>query len=284
MGDFHDPDKTDYAYYVTAHEVAHQWWGHQIMPSRTRGANQISETMAEYSALMVLKERYGPDAMPKFLKYALDQYLRGRANEDKFEATMLDNDTRSYVWYQKGSMLMYALQDYLGEARVNQAMNDYMKAARFRQSAPFTNSLEWYGFLKAATPDSLKSWLTDNFEKLTLYDNRITKAEAKAIGNGKYTVTLHVKTATEYYDKTGKELAKGKAPLLVDIAVLTTDGKNKDGLTTKVPLYMQKHSLTPGEHVIEVTVKGKPVKAGIDPYNKLIDRVSDDNLVNVDMP
>jgi len=284
VGDFHDPNKTDYAYYVTAHEVAHQWWGHQIMPSRTRGANQISETMAEYSALMILKQRYGAGAMPKFLKYSLDGYLRGRANEDKFEANMLDNDTRAYVWYQKGSTLMYALQDYIGEDRVNQAMNDYMKAARFRQRAPFTTSLEWYGFLKAATPDSLQGWLTDNFEKLTLYDNRITKAEAKSIGNGSYSVKLYVKSATEYYDKTGKELAKGKAPVVVDIAILTDDGKNKDGMTTKVPLYMQKRSLLPGNHVIEVTVKGKPVKAGIDPYNKLIDRVSDDNLVTVDMP
>ena len=283
VGDFHDPNKTDYAYYVTAHEIAHQWWGHQIMPSRTRGANQISETMAEYSALMVLKQRYGADAMPKFLKYSLDQYLRGRAFEDKFEANMLDNDTRSYVWYQKGSMLMYALQDYIGEARVNQAMNDYMKAARFRQKAPFTTSLEWYSFLKAATPDSLKPWLADNFEKLTLYDNRITKAEAKSVGKDTYKVTLHIKSATEYYDKTGKELAKGKGPIIADIAVLTDDSKNKDGLTTKVPLFMQKRSLTPGEHVIEVTVKGKPVKAGIDPYNKLIDRVSDDNLVKVDL-
>ncbi|WP_020597034.1 ABC transporter permease/M1 family aminopeptidase [Spirosoma panaciterrae] len=284
VGDFRDPDKTDYAYYVTAHEVAHQWWGHQIMPSRTRGANQISETMAEYSALMVLKERYGVDAMPKFLKYSLDRYLGGRAFEDKFEANMLDNDTRSYVWYQKGSMLMYALQDYIGEARVNQAMNDYMKAARFRQKAPFTTSLEWYSFLKAATPDSLKPWLADNFEKLTLYDNRITKAEAKSIGKDQYRIKLYVRSATEYYDKAGKELGKGKGPVLVDIAVLTDDSKNKDGLTVKVPLYMQKRSLTPGEHVIEVTVKGKPVKAGIDPYNKLIDRVSDDNLVTVDMP
>ncbi|GAB3986832.1 M1 family aminopeptidase [Spirosoma daeguense] len=284
IGDFRDPNKTDYAYYVTAHEVAHQWWGHQIMPSRTRGANQISETMAEYSALMVMKQRYSVDAMPKFLKYSLDRYLGGRAFEDKFEATMIDNDTRSYVWYQKGSMLMYALQDYIGEDRVNQAMKDYMKAARFRQNAPFTTSLEWYGFLKAATPDSLKGWLADNFEKLTLYDNRITKAEAKSVGNGQYKVKLYVRSATEYYDKAGKEISKGKTPVIVDIAVLTDDTKNKDRLTLKVPLFMQKRSLTPGEHVIEVTVKGKPVKAGIDPYNKLIDRVSDDNIVNVDMP
>ena len=232
---------------------------------------------------MVLKQRYGADAMPKFLKYSLDQYLRGRANEDKFEANMLDNDRRAYVWYQKGSMLMYALQDYIGEEQVNQAMNKYMKAARFRQQAPFTTSLEWYGFLKAATPDSLRPWLTDNFEKFTLYDNRITKAEAKAIGNDQYRVKLVVRSATEYHDKTGKEIGKGRNPVVADIAVLTTDGKNKDGLTTKVPLYMGKTKLTPGEHVIEVTVKGKPVKAGIDPYNKLIDRVSDDNLVNVDL-
>lgn len=283
VGDFRDPNKTDYAYYVTAHEVAHQWWGHQVMPSRTRGANQISETMAEYSALMVLKQRYGANAMPKFLKYSLDRYLGGRANEDKFEANLLDNDTRSYVWYNKGSMLMYALQDYIGEERVNKAMNDYMKAARFRQQAPFTTSLEWYGFLKAATPDSLKPWLTDNFEKLTLYDNRITKAEAKSIGNGKYSVKLYVRSETQYYDKAGKEIGKGSRPVVTDIAVLTTDGKNKDGLTTKVPLYMQKHSIRPGQQVIEVTVKGKPIKAGIDPYNKLIDRVSDDNLISVDV-
>ena len=178
---------------------------------------------------------------------------------------------------------MYSLQDYIGEERVNKAMNDYMRAARFRQQAPFTTSLEWYSFLKTATPDSLKPWLTDNFEKLTLYDNRITKAEAKSIGKDQYRVKLYVRSETQYYDKAGKEIGRGGHPLVVDIAVLTDDGKNKDGLTTKVPLYMQKRNIRPGEQVIEVTVKGKPVKAGIDPYNKLIDRVSDDNLVNVDM-
>src|SRR5690606_2064129 len=61
--DFSDPNDTDYAFYVTAHEVAHQWWGHQVTPSFTRGANQISESMAEYSALMVLEHAYGKDCM-----------------------------------------------------------------------------------------------------------------------------------------------------------------------------------------------------------------------------
>lgn len=50
----------------------------------------------------------------------------------------------------------------------------------------------------------------------------------------------------------------------------------------KQPLYLQKTWLTPGEHVIEIYVDEVPVKAGIDPYNKLIDRVSDDNLIAVE--
>ena len=39
------------------------------------------ETMAQYSALMVMEEEYGPELMRKFLKYELDRYLRGRGDE-----------------------------------------------------------------------------------------------------------------------------------------------------------------------------------------------------------
>jgi hypothetical protein len=97
LADFSDPNKTDYAYYVSAHEVAHQWWGHQVMPSFTRGGNNISETMAEYSSLMTLKKEYGPDAMQDRLKYALDQYLGGRGGESKGEQTMMDNEDGAYI-------------------------------------------------------------------------------------------------------------------------------------------------------------------------------------------
>jgi len=116
VGDFSDPEDLDYCYTVTAHEVAHQWWGHQVTPSATRGSNQVSESMAEYSSLMVMKKEYGIDAMQRFLKEELDRYLRGRSRESKFEKTLLDNDTQSYVWYRKGGLVLYALQDLIGES------------------------------------------------------------------------------------------------------------------------------------------------------------------------
>jgi hypothetical protein len=281
VGDFSDPDKTDYGYYVTAHEVAHQWWGHQVTPSNTRGANQLSETLAEYSALMVLKKTYGEDAMQKFLKYALDRYLSGRAGESKFEETLMQNDSRSYVWYQKGSLIMYALADYIGEDAVNKGLKAFLEKAAFRQKAPFATTGEFLPYLMNATPDSLRYFVTDGWENICLYENKITEATYLKINEEEYKVKLKVDTKKIYYDGQGNELTQGRYKEYMDIGIFAEDGKNKQGMTMKKPLYMQKHWLTPGQHTLEFTVKGKPVKAGIDPYNKLIDRIPDDNIKEV---
>lgn len=277
VADFSDPDDTDYAFYVTAHEVAHQWWGHQVMPSATRGANQISESMAEYSALMVLRKEYGDECMQKFLKYSLDGYLRGRATESKFEATLLDNDTRAYVWYRKGSLILYALQDLVGEDHLNRALKAYVDSTAFRTKAPFTTSNEWYSFIKRAVPDSLKYFTEDSFEKIALYENKINESDYVKMADGRYKVTINIQSRKVYYDGKGNETGDGTSANLIDIGVFAADGKNDRGMTRKTPLYLRKHWVNPGKSTLEVIVNEEPTKAGIDPYNKLIDRIPDDN-------
>lgn len=282
VANFSDIDKTDYAYYVTAHEVGHQWWGHQITPSFTRGANQISESMAEYSALMVLRQKYGNDVMQNFLKYALDRYLSGRGFETKSEETLLDNETGGYIWYQKGSMVLYALQDYVGEEKLNAAFKAFADKFAMKEQPPFATTDDWYGFIKTATPDSLKYFIEDCFEKVTLYENKVKKAQYTDLGNGMSKVKLTVDVKKLYYDNKGNQTAEGKGKDLIEIGIFTEDSKNAKGMKQKTPLYLQKHWLTAGEHTIELTVKGKPLKAGIDPYNKLIDRIADDNVIAVE--
>lgn len=282
VGDFSDPNDLDYLYTITAHEVAHQWWGHQITPSATRGANQISESMAEYSSLMVMKNEYGVEAMQKFLKEELDRYLRSRANESKFEKTLLDNDNQAYVWYQKGGLVLYGLQDLIGEKTLNNAFKAYMTEARFRPKAPFTTTLEWYDYMKKATPDSLQYYLEDSFKKITLYSNKVTKANYKKLPNGTYQVTIEVESAKEYFNGNGKLLAKGNKPNLLEIAVFDNDNKNKQGMTVKSPLIIEKVWVKPGKSTFKYITKKVPVKAGIDPYNKMIDRIPDDNIKTIE--
>ena len=51
-----DDKDIDYSFYVTAHEIAHQWWAHQVIGGNVQGATVLSETLAQYSALMVMKQ------------------------------------------------------------------------------------------------------------------------------------------------------------------------------------------------------------------------------------
>ncbi|WP_282121792.1 ABC transporter permease/M1 family aminopeptidase [Algibacter mikhailovii] len=281
VGDFSDPEDIDYAYMVTAHEVAHQWWGHQITPSSTRGSNQISESMAEYSSLMVMKKEYGIDAMQKFLKRELDRYLRGRANESKFEKTLLDNDTQAYVWYQKGGLILYGLQDLIGERNLNNGFKAYMHAAKFREKAPFTTTTEWYDYIKSVTPDSMQYYLEDSFEKITLYSNKAIEATYKKLKNDTYEVTIHVESKKEFFDGNGTQVGSSEQPNLLDIGIFENDGKNENDMTSKSPLMIKKEWVKSGKSKYTFITKKLPIKAGIDPYNKMIDLIPDDNLITI---
>ena len=55
----------DYPFYITAHEVAHQWWAHQVMGGNVQGSTMMSESLAQYTALMVMKHEYGPAQMKR---------------------------------------------------------------------------------------------------------------------------------------------------------------------------------------------------------------------------
>lgn len=282
VGDFSDPNDLDYVYTVTAHEVAHQWWGHQISPSATRGANQISESMAEYSSLMVMKKEYGVDAMQKFLKEELDLYLRSRANESKFEKTLLDNDNQTYVWYRKGGLILYGLQDLIGEDNLNRGFKAYTEAAKFRQNAPFTTTTEWYNYMKSVTPDSLKYYLEDSFENITLYSNKVTEATYKKLADNKYEVTFSVESSKNYFDGTGKLLKEGTKANLLEIAIFDNDIENAQGMTIKSPLMIERVWVKPGKSSFTYIINKLPIRAGIDPYNKMIDRIPDDNLISIE--
>jgi len=277
--DFSDLDKFDYGYFVTAHELAHQWWGHQVVPNRTRGSNLISESLAEYTALILTQRKYGKDNMKRFLKQELDDYLRGRANEAKKENVFI-NCNRAYEWYNKGSLILYGLQDLIGLDTLNKALHEFRDAYAFHGAPPYPGSNDLYRYIAKHVPDSVKYYLDDTWNKITLYENKVIDAKVTPTGKkDEYKVDLKVSTRKMYADSAGNEKPAAKMNDYIDIGVFAADSKDKDGRTQTNPLYLKKHKLTAGEHDIQLIVKGsKPVRVGIDPYVKLIDRIPDDNV------
>ena len=278
IADLRDPSKIDYPYYVTAHEVAHQWWAHQVIGANMQGSTMLSESLAQYSALMVMEHRYGANQMRKFLKYELDAYLGGRAGETVAEEPLAKVENQQYIHYRKGSLIFYALKDYIGEDTFNGVLKRFLEAKQFQQP-PYTTSQEFMDSLSASVDPKWKPVLDDFFWKITLYDNRITEATAKKLPNGKYQVTLKVHSGKIYVDGKGKE-TDADPGIPVDIGVFAASpGKGQEGK----PLYMEKRDVPKGDSTITVEVDGVPAEAGIDPYNKLIDRVSDDNRRTVSL-
>ncbi|WP_207432951.1 ABC transporter permease/M1 family aminopeptidase [Sabulibacter ruber] len=272
-----DPEDIDYPFYVTAHEVAHQWWAHQVIGGDVQGSTLMSETMSQYSALMVMKKEYGAERMKKFLKYEMNNYLLGRAGERKKELPLALVENQQYIHYRKGSVVMYALADYIGEDKLNAALKEYVQKVAFQQ-APYTNSVEFLSYIRKATPDSLQYLVDDMFENITLYENKATEASAVKQKDGSYKVTFTVDAKKFRADSLGNE-SQAKLNDYIDVAVMTR--KKIDGNWQDAPLYLQKQRIKAGQNKLEIIVKEKPQKAGIDPFNKLIDRNPEDNLKEV---
>ena len=266
-----DPDKDiDYVYYVTAHEVAHQWWGHQVMEAGVKGNAMLSESMSQYSALMVLKHKFTPEILERYLKYELDRYLSGRAGESKKEQPLELVEGQGYIHYNKASLAFFALQDYISEDSVNAAFRRFNETWRFKD-APYPTSADLLKEIRKVTPDSMKYIIKDMFETITLFENKTDSAFYKEKGKDEFEVTLYTSAEKLRADSTGLE-----TPLAIndwiDIGVY---GKNKAGQDSL--LYLKKHKITKKENEFKILVKSKPRKAGIDPLHKLIDRHSNDN-------
>jgi hypothetical protein len=276
------PDDVDYPFYVTAHEVAHQWWAHQLIGADAQGSTMLSETLAQYSALMVMEKEFGPANMRKFLEYELNSYLTGRGVERRKEVPLELVENQPYIHYNKGSLVSYAMRDYIGEDRMNRAIRGVLDATKFR-GPPYPTSLRLVDSLRAATPDSLKYLIADLFENITLYELKTDSVVANAAPGGRYAVDLYVTAKKLRADSLGKETEKPMSDWIDigDFAKAPAKRDPKIDDKVGVPLYLQKQKIKSGAQKITVVVDSLPYRAGIDPLHKLIDRITTDNTVGV---
>ncbi len=265
--------EVDQASYGTAHEVAHQWWGGQVRGAPVRGHGLLSESLANYSAMMVTEKAYGPEAARRVYDFQMQRYLAGRARFAR-EVPLLEVEDQPYIAYRKGAIALYTLREQVGEDRVNGALRRYFEKHR-AGVPPYPTSRDLYAELRAATPDSLRPLLTDLFETVTLWDVKAERARVEPTGTGAYRVTLDVVARKLRADGAGRET---EVPMddFVEIGVFAPGGGDGPG----APLHLARHRIRSGRQTIRITVPRRPARAGIDPYGKLIDRKRDDNVVD----
>ncbi len=277
IADLRDPDDIDYVFYVTAHEVAHQWWAHQVIGADVQGSTVLSETLAQYSALMVMEKEYGREHMRKFLAFELDRYLAGRGREAHRELPLVRVENQPHIHYNKGSLVMYALREYVGEAEVNRVLADYLAAVGF-SGPPYPTARGLVERLAAVVPADRRYLIEDLFETITLYDNRAHVATARQRDDGQWEVELKVET---HKYRAGDDGTESEVPMddLVEVGVFV---EGPDG-SAEVPSALRLERLGGGSHTITIVSPDLPVRAAIDPRALLIDRTPSDNARAVEM-
>ena len=196
--------------------------------------------------------------------------------ERKKEVPLLYVENQPYIHYQKGSLCFYALRDYIGEDAMNAALHAFL-AEWALKGPPYPTARDLLAEFDRVTPDSLKYVLTDLFEDMTFYENKTDSATTKRLPDGTYGVHLvfHSKKLK------GDSLGNTKEVPMADYVDVGVFGEHVAGQKLGAPLLVKKIRITQAVTVVDLVVPKEPRRAGIDPYNKLIDRTPEDNVIAV---
>jgi ABC-2 type transport system permease protein len=279
--EYHEEDPFDYVAGITAHEFAHQWWPGQMTGAEMEGYIVFIETLAQYSAHMMIRQWRGEDQIRRFLQYELDRYLGGRFWEQSEPPLARVLGHQSYIGYRKGALVMYLLSKRIGEDGVNRALRNML--ARYKwKGAPYPRTLDLIAAFRAeAKTDEDQALITDLFERVTLYNLAVIGPTAIRRPDGRWDVTLPIEAKKFYV--TG-EAVETETPFAERIEIgLFTAEPGGNAFDESHVMVMERQPIRSGRQVLKFVTDKQPLFTGVDPYNFYIDRDSADNVAGVEI-
>jgi len=158
---------------LAGHELSHQWWGtNQFTADDREGAAFLSETMAMYTELMLVKKMYGMNRVLENVKMHLGIYLseRGFVVEQPLIRTLSGN---AFQHYSKGMVAMYQLSEMIGEVKVNQCLRNLFQKHSYPDKPPIAT--DFLQELYQVTDTSLHQKIDDLFKYISTYEFKMTK-------------------------------------------------------------------------------------------------------------
>lgn len=270
--DIGDDTKVNPVDAIIAHELAHQWWAHQLIGANIQGHAMLSEGLAEYATLMVLKNKLkDPIALRRFLELDHNGYLSGRSESNGLEPSLHKVENQRYLQYSKSSLIFYALQEYMGEEKINTALSDFLKRYKYK-APPYPSTLDFLDFLNVVVPDSLSSFVDESFKRNILYDLQLKQVNLKKQSDT-YILSLEIESHKIETDSLGNAY---EIPMDDWIAI----GFYLDEEETQ-PYRQKKIKISNAQSTFTFALDTLPIKAAIDPMHLLIDKNYNDNVKRI---
>lgn len=278
-----DETDMDMPFFIAAHEMAHQWWGDQINPANVQGKTMISETLAQYSALMVFKKEFSEEKVNDLLRWNIGQYVKYSAQEAVPEPPLsLVGTGQEYIHYRKGMINLHAFQHYVSEDSVNKALQRFLRdwnsytGLKKKHTGRYPTTDDLLGYFREVTPDSLQYIIRDLFTSVILYDNKLRYADYEKVAEKQYSVTVTLDMKKIKMDSLGKS-ASTAIDDWVELGVYAKDEQGKESL-----VLLQEVKIHEEQTTVKLSVPQRPVKIVLDPHFLLMDKNITDNEKSFD--
>jgi hypothetical protein len=137
--------------FVLAHEIAHQWWGYQVVPARSPGRLFLLESFPQFAAYQYLNDR-GVLNEQDAMRNEQRRYEAARNRYGTRELTLAQFEARPEYAYNKGPFVLLSLGS-VGQTRFMSSLGDLI-ARHSHATHGNTDPDEFVGALINALPES----------------------------------------------------------------------------------------------------------------------------------
>jgi len=272
-------DKIDFMTYVTAHELGHQWFGHQIVPANTKGYNVLSEGLTENATMTAYEKIKGYPMTRRIRTTRGEDYLSGRTADKEPEPTLAEAEDQQYIFYNKANMVFWGLKHYMEPGAMNAAIKGFLQE-HGSKGPPYPTTLELVEALRATAPDDLQQFITDSWDKITFWETGFGDVTLTKNNTGGYMVEAVAKMAKKYADgETGKEIDANNLNEYVEIGFYKEDPNHS---WEEEPLLLKRFRLNKAETVLKFELDERPGYIVMDPRALLVERKYNDNIKKID--
>jgi len=270
------PTSLDQVYRRTAHEVAHQWWGHGLNGAAQEGESILVETLAKYTELVLLEKKYGREYVRRLMKHEHQRYFFGRARSSENELPLYRANANHLI-YSKGAIAMYALKEAIGEIAINQALRQLIQHHSYPK--PPATTLDLIAALKAFSSDEQDQQIELWFKGKDISDISIVSANYQQLANTSYQVDVCLKV--EKINSTeidGQSSIATSLPAWLGILTEHPDELVMKGSDQQI-LKFEQVNISNTEKCLSWTVNEKPSYIAIDPFYHRLDQNRDNNVI-----
>jgi ABC-2 type transport system permease protein len=262
-GDLTNGNKEDVINQLAGHEMSHQWWATQLSPEQKEGGWLLTETLAQYTELMLYEKAHGQQAMLETVGIHLDLYLSNRAFSKEMPLYRTHYDT-PHLPYNKGMVIMHQIRMLIGEHQLNKALKALITNYAYPKNP--ADARDFINEIYAVSPVSKHAKVNELLAAIVTYSSKVVSVRTSVSGNGKFCIQFDVSSYKYREDGMGvRKLVENDS--ILDIGVADNDGK------ISIHSFPIKNNRIKGE----LFVDEKPTRIIVDPLLKNLDTFPADN-------